>query len=342
MAELHANLGHGYKNIGSFEQALEAYRSALRINANFGDAQYGIGNLLWQLGDERASLDWFHKRVEIGGNEFSTWASATDASILSYLHSDRTSAINYLRTAAPIENMRSESARPVQAYYRFMKALIAHGDATRLHAKMATNCAPLYVVGDSHCLSLNGLPIKYRNIEFAATSKLIKGVKQFHISNERMNQFRRQFEIAWSQLPLEATVLLTIGEIDCRPDEGIFTAWQKAGENKSLDEVAADTVGRYCDYIWQLAGSRQRDVLFCGVPACNKTLPNLSNEMKSQFLGMLKVVNAKLREFADEHGIGFLDVYSVTDSGSGQSNGQWHIDNVHLVPEAYSKAFSLL
>ena len=42
-----------------------------------------------------------------------------------------------------------------------------------------------------------------------------------------------------------------------------------------------------------------------------------------------------------EKGLGYLDVYKLTNRGDGLSNGIWHIDGTHLSPEGVLEAWRL-
>ena len=142
-----------------------------------------------------------------------------------------------------------------------------------------------------------------------------------------------------ARLPRKSTILLTIGEIDCRPNEGILHAWKKS-PGKSLDELAQATVTGYVRYVAAIAVQYGHQIIVGGVPATHIPLAALTADVAGQLVRLIRVVNAMLKEAALAAGMDFLDVYELTDRGDGTASGQWHIDDVHLTPDAMVEAFN--
>ena len=72
--------------------------------------------------------------------------------------------------------------------------------------------------------------------------------------------------------------------------------------------------------------------------------PNLAPEMLAatdfpEFLALVRLFNQRLRDRALAAGLGFLDLYGLTDRGGGVADGAWHIDHHHLLPSAVPAAF---
>lgn len=142
-----------------------------------------------------------------------------------------------------------------------------------------------------------------------------------------------------AMIPRQSTILLSIGEIDCRPAEGIINAWKKTPE-KPLEEFAYSTASGYVSYVIGIASRHGHRLVIGGVPAPNIKLLNiLEADVAGQLVGLIRTFNATLKKLALASGMDFLDAYSLTDRGDGIADGQWHIDNYHLLPVAMAEAF---
>ena len=142
-----------------------------------------------------------------------------------------------------------------------------------------------------------------------------------------------------ARLPRESAVLLFIGEIDCRHDEGVIKAWKKTPD-RSLDDVVKSTVEPYIKYVARVAARHGHRPIIAGVPATNIQLDALSKDEIEQFVDLIRTFNAILKKQALATGMGFLDVHALTDRGDGIAGGELHIDTHHLLPSAVVEAFS--
>ena len=77
---------------------------------------------------------------------------------------------------------------------------------------------------------------EFANIDFLCEAKLIMGCKQWHLGNPNKNQYQRKFEIIFDDIPKNSHILLTIGEIDCRINDGILKH-KKKKSSKSKTEI---------------------------------------------------------------------------------------------------------
>jgi len=132
--------------------------------------------------------------------------------------------------------------------------------------------------------------------------------------------------------------MFTIGEIDTRPDEGIWQVHLK--KEKNLDEIIDNTVGGYIDFLYENLKDKQlSSITIQGIPAPAYPLKD-DKDPKDEvgFLAMIKQVNEKLKELTIQKGWNFLDVYNATVGEDGKSNKKWHIDGYHLQPIFYTEA----
>ncbi len=167
----------------------------------------------------------------------------------------------------------------------------------------------------------------------------IENIKQWDLGNAEQNQFKKTFDIAISRVPSRSKLMLAIGQIDCLLKKGIFSAWGK-NRSKTLDQVLCSTIENYLDYVERVSQKKYFQFVICDVPALTSVWLLLAGSDAGEFISMVKKFNSRLKEYALLRGMNFLDTYAMTDAGNGLSNDLWHIDYVHLRPEAYAEAFA--
>jgi len=194
------------------------------------------------------------------------------------------------------------------------------------------------VIGESHSLSSHRVVVRYKEQEMRCAAEWITGCKQWHLGNGQANKYKHKFEAVMARLPRESTILLSIGEIDCRHDEGIIKAWKKYPD-KTLDEVAQSTAASYLNYVAAIGRRHGHSLIVGGVPASNLPPDTLTASAAGQLVNLIRIFNATLKSLSLAAGMDFLDVYALTDRGDGVASGEWHIDNIHLLPGAMAEAF---
>lgn len=132
---------------------------------------------------------------------------------------------------------------------------------------------------------------------------------------------------------------MVIGEIDCRPDEGI-AQFIHNNPSHSIDTVIHRTITTYLDWLIQINKETIHQIIISGVPASNIDINKLSIISKEVFLNLIRVFNQVLRDMSLIRGFEFLDVYTMTANDNGISNGKWHIDEFHLKPTAIPVLFN--
>jgi len=168
------------------------------------------------------------------------------------------------------------------------------------------------------------------------------GAKMFHFGLKKSAHIAPYVGFSadyyFKTLPNNAHLLLAVGEIDSRPDEGIWNAYKSGKDN--LDTLVNQTVDRYIDAVTAYVRPLTlKSITVQGVPAPNYALKRVLLETEqSVFLDMIRSVNDRLRAKALENGWWFLDVYSATVNDAGVSNKKYHIDSHHLNPVFYQDA----
>lgn len=191
----------------------------------------------------------------------------------------------------------------------------------------------LYVVGESHCLSPNKMIFKWLNEDVIAQSVFIIGIKMFHIGNDVLH-YSKCLSNNLNTLENNSHLLFTIGEIDTRPDEGI---WKKHSNTDDLDKIVNSITKMYIDKLSELLKSHSfKSITIQGIPAPAYSLNGVHDAHR--FYEMIENINNQLKKYTLQNNWNFLDVYSATKNQEGSCNNTWKIDNHHLKPSFYQEA----
>jgi hypothetical protein len=144
-----------------------------------------------------------------------------------------------------------------------------------------------------------------------------------------------------ARLPAGANVLTTIGEIDCRPDEGIFPLHLRRGGD--VADIIGPTVEGFAGFVAAVGEKQGLNMNLCGVPAPDRERSAefpLSDHQMDVYLDVVARFNDALEAAAADHGFGFIDLYGLTADDNGTSDGRHHIDRTHLFPAALHQAIA--
>ena len=199
--------------------------------------------------------------------------------------------------------------------------------------------ATLVALGESHSLSLANVVTQWQGQDCKALSAFVMGVKMHHLADSAphyQGECVRLHVEAIKRKPVH--LLMTIGEIDCRPDEGIWPLHHKKAI--ALDKVIHRTVEGYIEALRSMLAEHQLlSITIQGIPAPGYALKDDKDPGDIPgFLAMIREVNNCLRTKALEAGFHFLDVYAATVDDNGRGNGRWHLDGYHLSPAFYQQA----
>jgi len=73
------------------------------------------------------------------------------------------------------------------------------------------------------------------------------GTKMWHLADPKANRFKSKLHDHLKEIDLAAPLLFTIGEIDCRPEEGIWKIHKKSGRAATV--LVKNTVNGYLKYL---------------------------------------------------------------------------------------------
>ena len=193
---------------------------------------------------------------------------------------------------------------------------------------------PVYVLGDSHVL-----PCAWRSITVNGQSRmmvpcLVTGVKAYHLRPQSTFYPKRQWERACARLPPGATVMVLVGEIDCR--EGMLRAIEK-GCAPDIATAARDVAQLLVDALIKnlLTGrSRASTVLVHPVPPVldvTHTLVLAFNSALGAAVARAKPAHSALRWLGgDETDSAFVGRLLTSDGSALRT--EYVLDGTHLNP----------
>ena len=202
----------------------------------------------------------------------------------------------------------------------------------------------IYFVGESHALEPLHLNLEIAGKKHRAASKLVMGVKAFHLASKGRNQLKSVFEERCKQLPQDCMVGVCVGEIDCRTTEG-FAPYFTQNPDVDQQKHMRKTLTAFVDYIEQtLASKNPQKIYLMGMPAPSLWDKNDVNDKEQMRIKVIALYNKTLQEIcAHKDKIEILDFYNMTVNQEGYSTDKWHTaDHVHLKASAYVEAFKRL
>jgi protein O-GlcNAc transferase len=371
LAQAHCNLGSVLKEIGNKEDAISCYEMAITINPHFGEAHSNLGATLQELGLLEAAESSFRKAVEIQPDfeqaqcnlafhlmnmgRFSEaksclqialeqvgqgkWFAASTALINLWILGAIPEARNLSSQFKEVVALKdsNDTNKVYKAFFLYLTKLLESLDVNQYMYKGTGSDDNLLVFGESHSLGLNNLKFNWlEGSHVSASSRFISGIKMYHLKSGANKSFRMNLSRHIRSANTKSHLLFTIGEIDCRPDEGLWAVYLT--KKNDLVELISETVEGYLSWLQiELTQRKFLSITIQGVPAPNYNFDG--RECNAQeFLKMLHEVNVKLQQGANKRGWKFLDVYGATANSSMKSSGVWHIDGYHLKPAFYGTA----
>ena len=328
------NLGGLFRMAGRLDEADDHCTRALAGDSANGEAWLVLGDVCLDRDDGTRAREAYGQCVAAGGN--AGLITAVNLAVLNYVADDLAACRHWLAQSAGLVEQSGRRYKPARVYRAYLESLLAWWGQRPASAVRPGRL--LHVVGDSHTLAAHATPVSLDGEPWLCQARWIPGCKQWHLGQAGENAYKRRFAAVMASLPAHSTVLLTIGEIDCRHDEGILEVCRKHPDRRRSEVVKA-TVTAYVDYLGRAWGASGHRLIVAGVPCTNVPLALLA-EGAADLGGTIREFNRELRRQVEAGGMGFLDLHGLTDAGGGLANGAWHIDHFHLTPEAYGAAFA--
>jgi hypothetical protein len=256
-----------------------------------------------------------------------------------WMEGDLLSAHQLLQKYHTFQSMEEhKDDRAAQIFMRYAVYLCVSWQHNRQFYNQPTPPDLLFVLGESHSLTSSNIIFSWQGKLHKATTCFMMGIKMWHLADPQMTRYKLLLQDHLESLQDNVPLLFTVGEIDCRPDEGIWKTHKKTG--RKLQGLITKTVNGYLDYLQNTLSNRVwSSITISGVPAPAYSLDGKRDTGdKDGFLNMIAEVNRQLKEGALERGFNFLDVYAATVNEEGTSNQAWHLDGWHLQPVFYTQA----
>lgn len=338
-ADAHNNLGSALLGLGQPKEAIKAFKMALRINTQHQDAQYNLGNGALCLNDLDAARAYFESAAALSSVSATGLASSLRQAIIQYLQFDFDGAKLAIEKArALMTGLPTGETRLSRIYLEYLQRLFRWWYQQPSQEQPGTE-ERLHVIGESHALSVHGIEL-HLDRPLRCVSHWIEGCKQWHLGRSEANRFKCQFQNIMAKIPRGSQVMLTIGEIDCRHDEGFLPTWKK-DTSQSMELLIAATVEPYVQYVGRIAKKSDCRLLIAGVPASNFPREAISLIDQPLLANLIQLFNQQIKISAARHGHHFIDVHSMTAGSDGYSNGVWHLDEHHLRPDAWQAAMGI-
>lgn len=331
-----------YNNLGSIcfirgqvSEAVANFRQALALQSpRSSGTMYSLGLAGYAAGTMEEAQACFEKASTLAADGWTADAQACLGVI--YFLTDQIDKLKSLLGQVKPGSGGADSAHKLHGYFGYLTDLLRWCVRVPDYVNAGAEPGSLRIIGESHALAWHGLRVSAAGHEYRCTASWVMGCKQWHLANSDTNQYKYQVQRIIRGLLPGAAVVFCFGEIDCRPNEGIWLAFKKG--KGSLNELIAKTVDGYLDWLGkQLAGMSVGSVIIQGAPAPGYPLGEVGGE-STVFLEMIRAFNERLRNGALAQGWTFLDVYAASSNADGASNQQWHIDGIHLSPDFYRRA----
>ena len=186
----------------------------------------------------------------------------------------------------------------------------------------------IYHIGDSHSLSTTNKYIEIKNKTYKFQTKLIIGCKAWHLNNmNHLNNYKTNFinKVNYIlQNKQSKYIIISVGEIDCRSNEGILVYHNKSG--KSIEDIIVNTVKNYVEFLTSLFKKNNNLHIFL----CNVPYPKNRDD---KIIQIIDLFNKTLDFYISNTSFKLLDIHSLT-----RKDNLFYIDNHHLSFDIYKKA----
>lgn len=307
-ADAHNNLGNALLGLGQPKEAIKAFKMALRINAHHQDAKYNLGNAALCLNDLNAARAHFDSAAALSSVSATGLASSLRQAIIQYLQFDFDGAELAIEQARALTGSPTGETRASRIYLEYLQRLLRWWHQQPPQEQAGTE-ERLHVIGESHALSVHGIEV-HLDRPLRCVSHWIEGCKQWHLGRFEANRLKCQFETIMAQIPRGSQVMLTIGEIDCRHDEGLLPIWKK-DTSQSMEKMIAATVDPYMQYVGRVAKKTNHRLLIAGVPASNFPREAIALSDQPLLFNLIRLFNQQIKISAARHGHRFIDVHSI-------------------------------
>jgi tetratricopeptide (TPR) repeat protein len=332
--QAHNNLGNTLQELGRLEEADASFKKAILINPEYVHALNNHSLNLLYLDELNEVTQVLLKLIAIDPEGYGLDACVTMA-ILNFLSGDPSSSKSLLLKSKNI--VKKEDT----GFVDYWNILATHLDSQRIGIQEGIEyfeIQNLYVIGESHSLASHGIYVKVAQNNYLCQSFWIMGCKAWHLGNTLENKYKHKFQKIIQRIPSSSNILLSVGEIDSRLDDGILNHIKKH-PFKDESELLNLTINDYLKYAFKLLKPLDHNVTIQGVQCPNINLNNTNKEEVTSLINFIIEFNIILKKRSHFFGFNFLDLHKLTNRGDGFSNGKWHIDQYHLSSAGMQEAW---
>lgn len=236
-------------------------------------------------------------------------------------------------------------------FFKFFVQLLAYKHA---HPESYQNTSKhtLYCVGESHAFGMAHMHVTLNGAAHHCEVRCVTGLKAHHFAQSNGDitaaMGRQYVNHALSTIPQSSKVLVAVGEIDCRINEGILHAMHR--HNKPLEQTVARTVRQYVEALRAMNAPYHHRLMLCTVPPLSQRVQevyekrNDAEALKNipKLKEIIQRFNHHLNAQAKTHGFQVVDTYTDFIAGNGFANPDIHVDETHLRPDVVAKALAAL
>lgn len=266
-------------------------------------------------------------------DERNRYREAVLAAIAAWQQGDMARIEAALGACERIAQERGGRTEDVYAAYHSQIALLA--DAHKREPQLYRGEAErqVAVIGDMQSLSAANLIVPLGGEAVRLCTAFVPGCIAVNLFKQAANSCRAGFEAALDRQPEGATVIASVGDLDCRYTIGFMNYLRRHPE---LDgrRFVGETVERYVDWIVDAANRRGLDLVLQGPPACAAPLTLVQPAEARRFLELVEHFNADLRAAAGRAGLTYVDLYAATVGANRRGREECYIDTSHVHPSA--------
>ena len=363
------NLGNALKDQGKLEEAVGVYKKALAIKSDYAEVYNNLGVVLIDQGKLKEAIEVYNKVLSHQPNDEQAIENSQGLAV-QLLPSISKYGYDFYKIDTKISSEivlrpKYQIINAIKAFLEtdFSKARAHNNKFKACDEKLIIKLKPddkvfcdgysnflgkllentgeivpvtqtenkVYHLGESHCLSYAHQYIKIEGSNFRVVPRIIFGAKAFHFSRIQEDRYKAITKANFVSLPKSSKVLISFGEIDCRPNEGFITSARKL--DKPLEDLIANTVKGYVQWFLEQNAGQSHRLYFINVPAPFYDKEH-SADLNSEVVKIVGLFNAAIKKYLLHHSIDLIDVFQFTVGKDGFSNGLFHVDSSHLGAKA--------
>lgn len=314
------------EDLGNLSEAIEYYKKAVSLDPKHNSSMENLLQLSIQLKESALIEEIIDKCADV---ILKNPKLLILLSINDYISGnlDRSKAnlavLDSILKGSVASSMGQDYSQFIGPYYKYMTELLNFASINCDQSEIEA-----FVIGDSHSLSYSNTTFAIPDTKITLKSKIIFGTKMFHWAQDRNNRYQAILCKLMEDLEPNAKVIFSVGEIDCRSNEGFIKNF--GDDHVKLYESVVEIVKKALRFISSNKPPHIGKIAFLSVPA-----PNTYEAVNSNIIPpatLIKSFNKILQEECKAHGFGFIDTYKHSAGADGLSNKQHHIDSHHLSP----------